>query len=288
MGNFITDFFATAKEKRRQLLYDKATKKIKAIGEVTLESMGKVDEAKLAVDKLDSMQFDALPEKNIYLEALEKYADLKAKEVSEMIEAIESIKKITIDNSYIVKAAKQAYDMLDADTKQKVDNYSVLSEAEKKVEKMLLAEEAVKRLNSRYDEVAGITWYKAKSMPVFGNRSYILPYIGKRDYGRTWMKIRYHYYGSDWIFYNNIIIVVDGKKYYKSFYKIDRDNGSGYVWESVDDDTSDIDIIMLKAIAKSEKTIVRFNGDRGSRDIVVPTVDKQGIKYVLEAYENMK
>ena len=161
MGNFITDFFTAAKEKRRQLLCEKASEKISAIGEVTLESTGKIEEAKLAVDKLDSMQFDALPEKNIYLEALKKYADLKAKEVSEMIEAIESIEKITIDSREFIEAAKQAYDMLDADAKQKVNNYSVLSEAEKKAEEMLVAEGAIGRLISSYDEVKGITWYNA-------------------------------------------------------------------------------------------------------------------------------
>ena len=45
------------------------------------------------------------------------------------------------------------------------------------------------------------------------------------------------------------------------------------------------DIEMLKAIANSKETIVRFQGDNYHYDLTVSASDKKAIKEVLTAYE---
>ena len=60
------------------------------------------------------------------------------------------------------------------------------------------------------------------------------------------------------------------------------------IWEWVDVSATDADIEMLKAIASSKETIVRFKGDQYYYDLVVSQSDKNGIKDVLAAYEAMK
>lgn len=283
-----------AKKEYGRLLCEDASKKITAIGEVTLESAGKIDEAQLAVSKLDSAQFNSLPEKNIYLKAIDDYATLKAAEVTAIIDAIGTV---TLDSKETIDAAKVTYNALDAAAKKKVENYAKIREAEEKLSELEKAEEerlakaAIGRLRTKYDKVEGITWYYAKCSPYYANtRSFILPYIGKRDSGYVWLRLEYHYTGDRWIFYEDITIVIDGEKYYKSFdySEVERDNGSGDVWEVVDVSPSSSDIAMLEAIANSKETIVRFEGDERRKDITISAADKQGIKDVLAAYEYMK
>lgn len=284
-----------AKEEYGRLLCEDASKKINEIGEVTLEPActNRISTAKLAVGKLDSKQFDSLKEKDIYLKAIDDYTTLKAAEITAIIDAIGTV---TLNSREAIENAKKAYNALDADTKKKVGNYTKIGEAEKKISELEKAEEeriakaAIGRLKTTYDKVEGITWYEAKCQPYYADsRSYILPYIGKRDGGYTWMNIRYHYTGDSWVFYDNITIMVDGEKYYKSFDygEVSRDNDSE-VWEVAHEQSDSSNIAMLEAIANSKETIVRFEGDDHRFDFTVSAADKQGIKDVLAAYEYMK
>ena len=104
------------------------------------------------------------------------------------------------------------------------------------------------------------------------------------------MRMICRYIGNRWIFFDNMIIVVDDERYYRSFEhdKVVRDNRGGFVWEYFDVSPDDSDVAMLKAIAKSEKTLVRFQGDEKYRDFIVPEEYKQGIKDILIAYKYMK
>ena len=345
--------FEEAKEEYSRLLCEDASKKINEIGEVTLEPecINRISTAKLAVEKLDSTQFNSLKEKDIYLKAIDDYATLKAAEVTAIIDAIGTV---TLNSGEAIENAKKAYNALDADAKQKVTNYSVLTDAEKtlselrvnrvntalgqlanvslqsrsnideaktlyselnyeekqkvdnyneiidkaedkiaeleKAEEERIAKAAIGRLKTEYDKVEGITWYYAKCKPYYADtRCYVLPYIGKRDSGYTWMNIRYHYTGDRWVFYDTITIVVDGEKYYKSFDygEVSRDNDSE-VWEVAHEESNSSNIAMLEAIANSRETIVRFEGDDKRKDFTISAADKQGIKDVLAAYEYMK
>lgn len=115
-----------------------------------------------------------------------------------------------------------------------------------------------------YDKVENITWYKPQAYPYYANsRSYVLPYIGVDSYGNAWLRLVFHYTGDSWIFFKKITVSVDGQNYVKDFdyFEVSRDNGSGDVWEYVDISPSGTDINMLRAIAASKETIVRFQGD---------------------------
>ena len=112
-----------------------------------------------------------------------------------------------------------------------------------------------------YDKVENITWYKPQAYPYYANsRSYVLPYIGVDSYGNAWLRLVFHYTGDSWIFFKKITVSVDGQNYVKDFdyFEVSRDNGSGDVWEYVDISPSGTDINMLRAIAASKETIVRF------------------------------
>ena len=131
-----------------------------------------------------------------------------------------------------------------------------------------------------YDKVENITWYKPQAYPYYANsRSYVLPYIGVDSYGNAWLRLVFHYTGDSWIFFKKITVSVDVQNYVKDFdyFEVSRDNGSGDVWEYVD-------ISMLRAIAASKETIVRFQGDDYHYDLTVKSSDKSAIISVLDAY----
>lgn len=123
-------------------------------------------------------------------------------------------------------------------------------------------------------------------------RSYIIPYIGYST-GSAWICIRYNYTGDDWIFWDDLKIYVDGVIYNRNFdyHDIVRDNDGGNVWEWYDDVVHDnagldnSDLSMLDAIASSEETIIRFEGDTYEYDLVVSSADKQLIREVLTLYQ---
>lgn len=145
-------------------------------------------------------------------------------------------------------------------------------------------------LQTETDKVEGITWYKPSTYPYYANsRSYVLPYIGQRD-SSTWLRLKFHYTGNDWLFFEKTTISIDGENYCKtySYYDVERDNGSGDVWEWVDISPTNADIEMLKKISNSKETIVRFQGDNYHYDFTVRRSDKTAINQVLTAYEMLK
>lgn len=87
--------------------------------------------------------------------------------------------------------------------------------------------------------------------------------------------------------------MADGVNYYKNigYFNTIRDNSGGKVWEYYDE-VLDSDLSMdagqlqmLQAIAQSEETIIRFQGDNYYYDLYVTDMDKQIIQDTLDLYE---
>ena len=95
---------------------------------------------------------------------------------------------------------------------------------------------------------------------------------------------------DDWLFFEKITFAVDEERYYKyfSYYDVVRDNEYGDIWETGDIEVGESELEILRAIADSEKTIVRFEGDEYYDDIVISASDKQAIKEMLQIYEALK
>ena len=141
------------------------------------------------------------------------------------------------------------------------------------------------------DEVRGLTFYYSKTQPYYADvRCYVLPYIGQDD-THTWLCAQYHYMDYDnWVFWTKITFAVDDERYYKyyNYFDVIRDNDTE-VWEYVNTaDVTEDDIEMFWAIANSEKTIVRFEGDEYYSDFTVSQADKDAIREVLTAYEALQ
>lgn len=152
-------------------------------------------------------------------------------------------------------------------------------------------ENALKQMNTMYDKVQQVTIYLSKSRPKYiDERCYIYPYFGVLDNGTTELHIELNYTDAQtdagWIFFNSVIFNIDGENITKSFSnsQINRDNTS-IVWETADYVASVTDIEILRKIASSSETIIRFQGSNYSYDHTVTAKEKTAITDVLTAYE---
>ncbi len=152
-------------------------------------------------------------------------------------------------------------------------------------------EAALKTLNATYDKVQKLTWYQSKSQPQYVDICcYLYPYIGRYDNGSTWLRVAVNYTDArtdaGWIFFNTIIFSVDGENTTKRFNRSDilRDNDTE-VWETADFEPNATEIALLRNIANSNETIIRFQGDEYYYDHIVTAKEKTAILDVLTAYD---
>ena len=153
---------------------------------------------------------------------------------------------------------------------------------------------ALDQLRTEYDKVQKITWYESTSMPIYTDIDcYIYPYIGRMDSGNTWLRVKLNYTDAktdaSWIFFNKVIFSVDGDNTTKTINRSDiiRDNDTE-VWETADFEPTTSEIQLLREIANSHETIIRFQGDEYHYDHIVTDAEKAAILNVLAAYEYLK
>ena len=153
-------------------------------------------------------------------------------------------------------------------------------------------EKALSRLRSSYDKIQKTTWYEPKSAPKYINNNAFYIYMGASDgeYPYYWLRWKMVVCGSDWTFFDKVIINVDGENHYKNFdyYDVERDNEGYQVWEYVDIKVTDEDRAILDAIASSEETIIRFQGDSKYSDRTLTQVEIKDIKAILDVYDSMQ
>lgn len=276
---------------------------ISSIGEVDLEKEASIKSAEDAYnalaeeEKADVASYEELKAAREKYDTLKKEAAEKAKKeaaIKNVEELIGKINAVDLENASKIQAAKKAYDKLPEEDRAKVKKGNELDGMLKKLEtlKKDAADRLLAEMTHDEDRVRGLDFYYPNTFEWYDEntwaadiRCFVLPYIGK-DSNSAWLRLLYNYTGDDWVFYKSIIAAVDGKQYYKTFkyFDIVHDNDGGLVWEYIDTEATDSDIEMLWAIAKSEETIIRFQGDDYTHDYIVNAADKQAIADTLTAY----
>lgn len=269
---------------------------IAAIGTVTLDSADAIDAARALYDGSDADVQGAVG--NLAdLEAAETaLSDLRVEEVVGLIDAIGTV---TLESAGAVDAAQDAFDALSDADAAKVGNADVLTAAAEQLK--ALEQEQVQALldtmRLEEDKVRGLRFYNPEGWIYYDantwvadQRCFVLPYLGQDD-TRTWLRLVFNYTGDDWVFFDQVLMNIDGEQYQKSFSYFDvvRDNSGGRVWEYIDIDVSnESDVEWLWAMANSAEAIVRFQGDDYSYDMTVSDVDKSAIRDCLTVYEALQ
>ncbi len=276
-----TEILKKARSTYNELLKIKIQDSITAIGSVTLNSEETIIATRNLYDNSPELVKTSI-ENYFMLESAEE--ELSSLKIKQTIKLISAIGKVTLNKENKINAAQTAYNNLSVLEKKEVTNADVLHSAIDKVTQ-LKTDAAISKLQTKIDKVDGITWYHSKYED-FSSQCYVVPYIGKNS-EKKWLRLKYYYTNNSWIFFESVTIFVDGTRYNKTFNysDIEHDNGSYSVWEWADISPSKEDIEMLKAIANSEESIVRFRGDNYHYDLTITDDNKTAIKDILTAYE---
>ena len=113
---------------------------ILSIGEVTLDSLEKIQEAEEAYNAL-SNEAKNMVDQEIYqklLDARAKYNELyEANKVNIIIDLIDSIGEVTLASESLIKEIEKMYDALTSEQKSQVTNYQTLLDARAKLDELL-------------------------------------------------------------------------------------------------------------------------------------------------------
>ena len=152
---------------------------------------------------------------------------------------------------------------------------------------------ALKQMVVKNDAVVGSRFILAKSRPAYSNYDTFEIYITGTQTTFDGVRFLARYAGGDWLFFEKMIVNVDGEVFNLNFSydEVDRDNGSGDVWEWIDIVPSSENTMMLKLIADSKSTIVRFEGETYYDDRELTAKEKKAISdvfIVFDGYERGK
>lgn len=283
------------------------------IGEVSLDSEEAIIKAEEAYEELsendrkDVETYEELEKARTDYDALvvkaeeeKKAAEEKAKREAAIKEVEDLVAEITatdLENAEKILAAKAAYDALPDEDKAKVEKGSELAGMAETVEQLKKeeGERLLAGMKKQEDKVRNLCFYYPSGWKFYSDywaadvRCFALPYIGCQN-GNYWLRVVFNYTEDNWVFFEKITVAADEERFYKyfSYYEVTRDNDGGEVWEYVDFEATESDIEMLRAIAESEETIIRFEGDDYYYDFTVTSADKNALKTALDAYEALK
>ena len=147
---------------------------------------------------------------------------------------------------------------------------------------------AVNKLTSKYDDVSGTRWYYNPYFTHYNNTNCISLYIGKKEGGNPWMRLKMSYEGDNWIFFENAYISYDGQTFSVSFNEFtekESDNGyGGRVWEWIDVFVTSEIHEFLKQMVEGKTLKMRLSG-KYTKTRILTNAEVNGLKDVLLAYD---
>ena len=105
--------------------------------------------------------------------------------------------------------------------------------------------------------------------------------------GAPYLKFRINYFASDWLFVQSYVFNVDGEVFTidTNYGDVNTDNGivggDSMVWEWWDGDPTSENLDMLKKIANSKKTLLRYEGRQYHHDRTITAQEKLALKHML-------
>lgn len=150
--------------------------------------------------------------------------------------------------------------------------------------------QAVNKLKKKFDDVSGITWYYNPYFTHYTNSNHTSIYMGKKDDGRPWLRLKMSYEGDDWIFFEQAYLSYDGNTKEIAFNKYkdkESDNSGGSVWEWIDVSVDDSLIMFLKELVKGKEVKMRLSG-KYSKTKTLTKNEIKGIEDVLLGYDVLK
>lgn len=291
-------------EKYNKLIVTRTEEAIDTIGTVNLSSINKIKNAENYYASLNDKAKKKVSNSSVLIDARNKYDTLASKRITKLIG---NVKTGDLKNKQAIDEAYKLYNSLSSNAKKECKYANVITSLKKELkvnEKKKIKSEKKNKKNSlkiklknslsanfytEYDEVNKFTGYFPNARPRYMNiRTYVLPYLVKDENGEFYICLRYNYTNEEWVFWDKIVISVDGKNEYKSFdyNDVTRDVTKNVnVVETYSERIYSEDIELLNRIANSKKTIIRFVGKDYTSDMIVSSTDKKAIYDTVQTYE---
>jgi hypothetical protein len=137
------------------------------------------------------------------------------------------------------------------------------------------------------DSVTGNKFIYDRTSPHGGATNNAMYLYAGINGGPPYLKLRINYFASDWLFVKSYIFNVDGEVFTidTNYGDVKTDNGivngESMVWEWWDGDPTSENLSMLKKIADSKKTLLRYEGSKYRSDRTVTAQEKLALKHML-------
>ncbi len=147
------------------------------------------------------------------------------------------------------------------------------------------SENLINKLRKNRDDIEGITWYYSPYFKDTNNSNRISVYIGKSS-SLCWGRVKISYAGSDWIFFDKVVLAYGDKRYNVVFDDKKSDNYTT-VWEWIDVRLDDNLYEFLKGFAEASDAKIRLSGKYTSTRNISAT-EKKALKEMLVAYDILR
>ncbi|MDI9878055.1 hypothetical protein [Flectobacillus longus] len=141
-----------------------------------------------------------------------------------------------------------------------------------------------------YDDIEKIHWVYDSSNPINVTKNGFFVYFGMTE-SNFWPRIKIQYFGDDWLFVKSYSFkIYDSVIDYQPRSTVNRDNDSGYVWETLDESPEEdvqLDTIW-HLLAGSGQSKIRFKGDRYYKDKIISSNQVKSLKKMRSLYEEAK
>lgn len=174
---------------------------------------------------------------------------------------------------------------------QEKDSINVVSKAESdsiELAKEVLKKEGLEELKSfrvNNDEFENSSFYRDRRTPSYANENFIYPYIGEQN-GQYWLRLKFQYAASEWLFIQKAIILADGQKF-EIYGTWEKDHDSD-IWEWLDLPVTESEYLMLDDIANAKDVKIRYEGSQYRKDRTITSKEKDIIKKTLDIYDKLK
>ena len=188
------------------------------------------------------------------------------------------------EGARLVRLAETAKEQAAAETRRR-------AEAAARAEKERAAQ-ALRNMRSFHDEVRDLTLYFDRNVSRYVNTggSRLLLYIAKPASGTPNLFFSLRYQADEWLFVQSYTIKADDRTFTisPSYGEVERDNGYGGIWEWYTTAAGTHELEIVRAVIRSARTIIRYNGQQYYRDRTVTAGERQSMQNVLDAYDALK
>jgi hypothetical protein len=149
---------------------------------------------------------------------------------------------------------------------------------------------ALSQLRKKHDDMSEITTYQDPSSPRHVNsRSNLMALIGEKAGVKPILMMAIYYVADDWLFVQSYMIKADSERFTVTpgLMEVERDNGSGQIWEWYTTMPGPDETRMLNAVATSKTATIRYVGQNYYKDRTITEAEKDALCNVLDAYDLM-